>query len=157
MPKISDVCSRKLMRSRIGGDPGVAGPTARSPTSRMSERSISEPSVNSVARFLERRPQQIDRRQRDGEKYAGYGRDPPCVDQILAGIGDDAAKARRRRLDAQSQKAEDRLENHHARDVEYRDECNRRQDIRGGEQQQNTPIACTQNTQAPDILLAPLG
>src|SRR5450755_1932101 len=154
---MSDVFRRKLMPSRIGADPGVTGPTVRSLTSRMSERSMSETSVDPVASLLERRPHEIDRRQRDREKYAGYGGDPPRVDQIFAGIRDHAAEARRRRLDPQSQEAEDGLENHHARDVEHRDEGDRRQDVRSGEQQQNAPVPCPKDTQSSDIFLAALG
>src|SRR6185312_14137508 len=102
---MSDVFRRKLMRSRIGADPGVTGPTVRSLTSRMSERSISKTPVDSVASLLERRSHEIDRRQCDGEEYSGNGGDPPRVDQVFAGIGDHAAKARRGRLDAQSQES----------------------------------------------------
>src|SRR6202030_4742363 len=126
---MSDVFRRKLMPSRIGADPGVPGPTVRSLTSRMSERSMSETSVDPVASLLERRSHEIDRRQRDCEKYAGYRRDPPRIDQILAGIGDNAAKARRRRLYSQSEKTEDRLKDHHARDVEDCHKRDRRQDV----------------------------
>src|ERR1700684_3870977 len=111
---MSDVFRRKLMPSRIGADPGVTGPTVRSLTSRMSERSMSETSIDPVAGLLERRSHQIDRRQCDGEKYAGHGGDPPRVEQIFAGIGDHAAKARRLRLGPQSHEAEDGFENHHA-------------------------------------------
>src|ERR1700694_4661953 len=118
---MSDVFKRKLMPSRIAAEPGVTGPTVRSLTWRMSERSMSETSVDPVASFLERRSHQIDRRQRDGEKYPGDGGDPPRVDQIFAGIGDDAAKARCRRLDAEPEEAEDRLKAHHARNVGPRD------------------------------------
>src|SRR5580704_5580406 len=100
---MSDVFKRKLRWSRIGGDPGVTGPTVRSLTSRMSERSMSETSVDPVAGLFERRSHEIDRRQRDGEKDAGNGRDPPRVDQVFTGIGDHAAEARRRRLDPQPQ------------------------------------------------------
>src|ERR1700733_13968496 len=154
---MSDVFRRKLMPPRIGADPGVTGPTVRSLTSRMSERSMSETSVDPVAGLLERRSHEIDRRQRDREKNAGYGGDPPRVDQIFAGIGDHAAKARRRRLDPQTQEAEDGLENHHARDVENRDKPYRGQDVRSGEQQQNAPVPCPEHTQSPDIFLAALG
>src|ERR1700730_13595955 len=137
IPKISDVSRRKLMRSRIGADRGVTGPTVRSLTSRMSERSMSETSVDPVASFLERRSHQIDRRQRDGEKYPGDSGDPPSVDQIFAGIGDDAAKARCRRLDAEPEEAEDRLKDHHARNVEHRDKRDRRHEVGRRGQEQN--------------------
>src|SRR6202521_4318234 len=126
---MSDVFKRKLMPSRIAADPGVTGPTVRSLTWRMSERSMAETSVDPVASLLECRSHEIDRRQRNVEKDAGWCGDPPRVDQIFAGIGDHAAEARRRRLDPQSQEAEDGLENHHARDVEHRDERDRRQDV----------------------------
>src|SRR5271168_3050234 len=150
---MSDVFKRKLMPSRIAADPGVTEPTVRSLTSRMSERSMSETSVDPVASLLERRSHEIDRRQRDREKYAGNGGDPPRVDQIFAGIRDHAAEARCRRLDAQPQKAEDGLENHHPRDIEHRDKRDRRQDVRRGEQQQNTPVSRPEHTQSPDIFL----
>src|SRR5580700_3692624 len=119
----------------MGADPGVTGPTVRSLTSRMSERSMSKTSVDPVARLLEGRSHQVDRRQCDGEKYPGDGCDPPRVDQIFAGIGDYAAKARCRRLDTEPEEAEDRLEDHHARDVEHRDKRDRRQDVGSCEQQ----------------------
>src|SRR5260370_31810644 len=102
------------MRAGYAEDAGVPGPPVRALTSRMSERSMSKTPVDPVARLLERRSHQIDRGQRDGEKYAGDGGDPPRVEQIFAGIGDHAAKARRRRLNPQSEEAEDRLKNHHA-------------------------------------------
>src|ERR1700704_5807959 len=99
------------MRSRMGEDPGVTGPTVRSLTSRMSERSMSETSVDAVAGLLERRSHQIDRRQCYREENAGHGGDPPRVEQVFAGIGDHAAEARRRRLDPQPEEAEDGFEN----------------------------------------------
>src|SRR3984957_8112353 len=150
---MSDVFRRKLMPSRIGADPGATGPTVRSLTSRMSERSMSETSVDPVAGLLERRSHEIDRRQRDGEKDAGYGGDPPRVDQIFAEIGDHAADSRRRRLDPQPQEAEDGLENHHPCDVEHRDERDRRQDVWRGEKWHNAPVPCPQDTQSPEKFL----
>src|SRR5882724_826628 len=101
MPKISEAFRRKPMPLRMGGDPSARGPTVRLSTSRTSDRSISQASVDPVARLLQRGTHQIDRGQRDGEEYSWTGRDPPGVDQVLAGVGDDAAEARRRRLDAQ--------------------------------------------------------
>ena len=47
------------------------------------------------------------------------------------------------------QEAEDGLENHHARDVEHRDERDRRQDVRRGEQQQNAPVALPRGRASP--------
>src|ERR1700757_2196180 len=101
MPKISDALRRRLMSSRIGDEAGVVAPTVKSSTSRMSERSISETSIDSVARLLQSRPHEVDRGQRDRKEHARRGRDPPGIDQVFAGIGDHAAKAWRRRLDAE--------------------------------------------------------
>src|ERR1700704_4863832 len=100
MPKISEASRRKLMPSRIGGDPSINGPTLKLSTSRISERSISKSSVDPVARLLQRSPHQIDRSQRNGEEYSWGGGYPPRIDKVFARVGDDASEARRRRLNA---------------------------------------------------------
>src|ERR1700730_5003284 len=157
MPKISEASRRKLMRSRIGGEPSGSGPTVQLSTSRFSDRSISQTPVDSVARLLQCRPHQVDRRQRDGEEYAGAGCNPPSVDQIFAGVGDDDSETGRRRLHAEAKEAEDRFENHHAGDVEHGDKRDRRQNVRRREQQQNAPVASSQNPQAANIFQTALG
>src|ERR1700730_5384562 len=151
MPKISEASMRNLMPSKIGGQPSINGPTLKWSTSRISERSTSKTSVNPIARLLQRRPHQIDRRQRDGEEYSWAGRYPPGIDQVFARVGDDASKARRRRLNAEPKKAEDRLENHHACHVEHGDKGDRRQNVWRCEQQQNSPVAGSKDTQTANI------
>src|SRR5216683_2977160 len=157
IPKISEAFRRKLMPSRIGAEPSVSGPTVKLSTSRISERSISKASVYPVARLLQSRADQIDRSQRDGKKHPWAGGDPPRINEVLARVGDDAAETRRRRLDAKPQKAEDRFENHHARDVEHGDKGDRRQNVRRREQQQDAPVAGPENTKAANIFQTALG
>src|SRR5216684_3104016 len=157
MPKISEAFRRKLMPSRIGAEPSLSGPTVKLSTSRISERSISKASVYPVARLLQCRTHQIDRSQRDGKKHPWAGGDPPRINEVLARVGDDAAETRRRRLDAKPQKAEDRFENHHARDVEHGDKGDRRQNVRCREQQQDAPVSGPENTKAANIFQTALG
>ena len=86
-----------------------------------------------------------------------HGRNPPTVHQILVAVGNDVAEGGRRRLDADAEEAEQRLENHHARDVEHRDEGDGRQDVGRDQQCDDPEVARSQDLRPPYIFALALG
>ncbi len=77
---------------------------------------------------------------RQAEKKARHGGDPPRIEQIFAAVSDDVAECRRRRLDAEAEKAKRRFEDHHAGHVENRREQHRRQEQRQQQCQDDAEI-----------------
>ncbi len=112
--------------------------------------------VDAVAGPFQGRAHEIEARQRQRQERTRAGGNPPSIDQVFSAVGDNVAKAGRGGLDAKAQEAEDRLEDHHACNIQYRDESYGRQHIRHDQKGDDSPIRCAHDSRRADELLATL-